>query len=131
MSCRLFLSWKGYEVTVLEKREKAGGMMTFGIPPYAASRGGRRRDKSYRKFGSENNLWSGSGAERISLSTLFEEGFSAIYIATGAWKGMKLGIEGEDHPRVWDGLRYLVSLNQGDDVPEAENVVVIGGATWP
>ncbi len=131
MSCAYFLSWKGYEVTVLEKRKKAGGMMTFGIPPYRLPREVVGEEIKVIENLGVKIIYGQEWGRDFSLSTLFEEGFSAIYIATGAWKGMKLGIEGEDHPRVWDGLRYLVSLNQGDDVPEAENVVVIGGATWP
>lgn len=127
LSCAYFLSWKGYEVTVLEKREKAGGMMTFGIPPYRLPREVVGEEIKVIENLGVKIIYGQEWGRDFSLSTLFEEGFSAIYIATGAWKGMKLGIEGEDHPRVWDGLRYLVSLNQGDDVPEAENVVVIGG----
>lgn len=38
LSCAYFLSLKGYDVTVLEKEKKAGGMMTFGIPPYRLPR---------------------------------------------------------------------------------------------
>ena len=127
LSCAYFLSLRGYEVTVLEKEKKAGGMMTFGIPSYRLPR---------EVVGEEIKIIENSGVKIVygrewgkdfSISTLFEEGFSSIYVAAGAWKGMKLGVEGEDHPRVWDGLRYLVSLNQGHDIPQAENVVVIGG----
>lgn len=69
----------------------------------------------------------GNGSKDFSLSTLFEEGFSSVYVAVGAWKGMKLGVEGENHPRVgWSSVSGFLKPG-AHDVPQAENVVVIGG----
>jgi heterodisulfide reductase subunit A-like polyferredoxin/predicted peroxiredoxin len=127
LSCAYFLRLLGYQVTIFEAQDRLGGMMTLGIPAYRLPREVVEREIALvESLGVEVVLQKRWGKD-FTLEDLFKEGFQAVYLACGAWKGMKAGVEGEDHPRVMDGLSYLTRVNKGEAVPEAETVVVIGG----
>jgi len=53
--------------------------------------------------------------------------YDYIYIAVGARNGKKLGIEGEDSPRVWDQLTFLKKIKSGKNVNIGQRAAVIGG----
>jgi NADH-quinone oxidoreductase subunit F len=62
----------------------------------------------------------------IQLSELREQ-YNAVFIATGAHKGLKMNIEGEDLPQVIDAVDFLRELNLGRDIEIGQKVAVIGG----
>jgi NADPH-dependent glutamate synthase beta subunit-like oxidoreductase len=62
-----------------------------------------------------------------SIDKLFSEGYNAVYLALGAPKGIKMGIEGEDDHRVLDGITTLRKINFGEDVDIKGDVAVVGG----
>ena len=61
------------------------------------------------------------------LDALFAEGFEALFLAIGAHQGSKLGLKGQDSPRVMDGVSFLRRVNLGEDVSVGQKVAVIGG----
>ncbi|MBC7217462.1 MAG: FAD-dependent oxidoreductase, partial [Candidatus Caldatribacterium sp.] len=127
LSCAYFLRLLGYEVVVFEAQDHPGGMMRFGIPPYRLPRDVVEWEiEAIRKLGVEIRCGTVWGRD-FTLSDLLHGGFAAVYLACGAWKGAKLGIEGEDHPQVIDGLAYLVRCHRFEDIPQAERIAVIGG----
>lgn len=127
LSCAYFLRLLGYQVTVFEAQDRLGGMMTLGIPAYRLPKETVEREIAIVKdMGIQVFLQRRWGRDFV-IEDLFRQGFRAVYLACGAWKGMKAGVEGEDHPRVMDGLSYLTRVNRGEEVPDAETVVVIGG----
>lgn len=127
LSCAYFLRLLGYQVVVFEAQDRPGGMMTFGIPPYRLPRDVVEREICLiQRLGVEVQYQKAWGRD-FFIDDLFARGFQAVYLACGAWKGIKLGIEGEDDPRVLDGLTYLVRYHGGEEVPRGKRVVIIGG----
>ncbi len=120
-----FLRTKGHKVVVFEALSKAGGMMRTGIPEYRLPREILEREiNDMLEIGVE--IKTNSRVE--SIEKLFKEGYDAVFLALGAQKGMKMGIEGEDNPRVLDGITLLKAINMnegGVEIPE--HVAVVGG----
>lgn len=118
------LSRKGFEVTIFEKQEKIGGILTYGIPEF-------RLDKKYievlekilrnlkvdikcnYKFNGQNDL------EELKKK------FDAVLLSFGANVSSKMGIEGEDLIGVYGGNELLETLNFPDCTNK--NIAVIGG----
>jgi heterodisulfide reductase subunit A-like polyferredoxin len=127
LSCAYFLRLLGYQVVVFEAQSHPGGMMRFGIPPYRLPRDVVEWEiRALQELGVDIRCNTAWGRDFL-LQDLFARGFSAVYLACGAWKGARLGIEGEDHPQVLDGLAYLLRCHRCEDVPRAERIAVIGG----
>ena len=74
-----------------------------------------------------------AGGHEVILSdhddALFEEGYDAVFISIGAWKGLEMGIEGEDNPRVMDCVSFLKDVNLGREIRLGKRVAVIGGSS--
>ncbi len=122
-----FLALKGYKVTVFEALPVAGGMLAVGIPDYRLPREVLRNEiKSITDLGVEIKYNMALGRD-ITTDKLFSEGYSAILVATGAHKGQKLGIDGEDASGVLDGVTFLRDVNLGNTVKTEGKVIVIGG----
>lgn len=119
-----YLALWGYQPTVFEALPQAGGMMRVGIPAYRLPRD---------ILDAEIKLVEGMGVEiktshRVdSLDELFSSGYDAVFIATGAHKGVKIGVKGEDNPAVIDGVAFLRKVNLGEKVKIGKNIAVIGG----
>jgi len=95
LTCAHDLALMGYQVVIFEKEKVAGGMMYLGIPEFRLPRDVLAHDIEYiEKLGVEIRLNTPIGPD-LSLDDLFEQGFSAIFIATGAYEGYKLGVPGE------------------------------------
>jgi len=121
------LAEAGYGATVFEEREKAGGMMRYGIPDY-------RLPKDMLDFDIDNILKAGVEQRtgwRLgrdgSIESLLAEGYEAVFIAVGAWKPVTLGVEGESAKGIYDGISFLESVSAGRAVAVGARVVVIGG----
>ncbi|MBP7527928.1 MAG: FAD-dependent oxidoreductase [Syntrophorhabdaceae bacterium] len=122
-----FLALKGYGVTVFEALPVAGGMLAVGIPDYRLPREILNNEiKSITELGVEIKYNMALGKE-ITVQKLLSEGYSAILVATGAHKGQKLNIAGEDAQGVLDGVTFLRDVNLNNTVKVEGKVVVIGG----
>jgi len=115
----------GYSVTVFESQPLAGGMMRLGIPPH-------RLPVELLDWEIEQIIAEGV---ELRLNTpitdvpgLFEKGFNAILIATGAHQAKKLPIRNSNHPDNWLSLDVLrkVSLGQRLNL-RGKKVIVLGG----
>jgi NADH-quinone oxidoreductase subunit F len=63
----------------------------------------------------------------FTVDSLLEDGFKAVFVATGAHKSRRLGLDGEDHPAVIPAMRFLKAFNlQGEQLGRGR-VAVIGG----
>lgn len=124
LTAAYYLRKLGYGVTIFDENEEAGGMMRYGIPHYRLPK---------EVLADEVNEILSLGIElRMqtkveNIDWLFSQGFDAVFIAIGAQRAVKLGIEGEEHPRVIDGLTFLKRLNMGKDVIVGRSVAVVGG----
>jgi len=127
LSCAFYLAQKGYTITVFEKEEKLGGMLTLGIPSYRLEKDVVEAEiEVIRQLGVEFKTGVEVGKD-VTLDELREQGFKAFYVAIGAQGGRKLGIDGEDNVDVISGVDYLKDVNLGKDIKTEGNVVVIGG----
>jgi NADPH-dependent glutamate synthase beta subunit-like oxidoreductase len=61
------------------------------------------------------------------LDKLFEPGYNAIFLALGAHQGIRVGVEGEDNPKVVDCASFLRDVRLGKEVKLGDRVAVIGG----
>ncbi len=127
LSCAYYLAIDGYNVTVFEKEEVLGGMLTLGIPAF-------RLEKEV--INAEINILKELGVEfktgvevgkDVGLNELRNQGFKAFYIAIGACTGRKLGIEGENSENVITGIDFMRDVNLGKELKLEGNVIVIGG----
>ncbi len=124
LTAAFYLAKQGHGVTVFEALSEAGGMMRVGIPDYRLPP---------EKLNGEINEIKAAGVDlrlntRIeSIDSLFEEGFDAVFAGPGAHRGMKMGVDGEDGPGVFDGATFLREINLGRKLDTGDRVAVIGG----
>ncbi len=127
LSCAFYLAQKGYSITIFEKQQKPGGMLTLGIPSYRLEKDVVEAEIDViRQLGVEFKCGVEVGKD-VTLDELREQGYKGFYIAIGAQGGRKLNIEGEDHEDVISGVDYLRDVNLGKDIKTEGNTVVIGG----
>jgi len=122
-----FLAIDGYKVTVFEKQEKLGGMLTLGIPSFRLEKDVINAEIDILKeLGVEFKTGVEVGKD-VTIKDLRAQGFEAFYVAIGAQCGKKLGIQGEDANGVITGVDFLREVNLGNKINLKGNVVVIGG----
>ena len=127
LSCAYYLAVKGYPVTVFEKEDKLGGMLTLGIPEFRLEKDVINAEIDILKeLGVEFKTGVEVGKD-VTLDSLRADGYKAFYLAIGAQKGATLGIPGEELKGVLSGVDFLREVNLGKKVEIGEKVVVIGG----
>ena len=97
---------EGHEVTVFEALPEPGGMLRYAIPEYRLPKSELKKEIGYiEKLGVTIRCGTEIGKD-ITLDTIRND-YDAVFIGTGAPKGLPLGVEGEDLPGVIDGIRFL------------------------
>jgi formate dehydrogenase alpha subunit len=124
LTCAYYVAKLGHRVTIFEALPEPGGMMRVGIPGYRLPRDILRDEiREIEKAGVEIKL----NTRVESLDSLFEQGYQAIFLAIGAHKEVKLGVDGEDLPGVIGCVEFLRRFNLGEKVQVGNRVGVIGG----
>lgn len=125
LSAAFFLARSGYAVTILEADREPGGIMRWGIPSYRLPKEVLARDvRNVTALGVEIL----TDHRVTSLDALVEQGYDAIFLATGDRGGRKLSVPGEELPGVLDAMEFLHAINEGRPAELAgRTVVVIGG----
>jgi NADPH-dependent glutamate synthase beta subunit-like oxidoreductase/coenzyme F420-reducing hydrogenase delta subunit len=121
------LARMGYPVTVFEKDPEPGGMMRYGIPPYRLPKDVLDSEIEYIKESGVEIRCNTEIGKNLTFKDLSEQGYKAIFIATGAHKCRRLRIEGEDLKGVLEALTLLRRVNLGEKVDLRGSVAVIGG----
>jgi NADPH-dependent glutamate synthase beta subunit-like oxidoreductase len=62
-----------------------------------------------------------------SMDELIKQGYDAVYLAIGAHKGIRMGVDGEDNKGVIDAITFLRDISLGVPVKTGNRVAVIGG----
>ncbi len=127
------LRLNGWQVTVYDRHDRAGGLLIYGIPNFKLDKAiVQRRVKRLEEGGIEFVLNCDVGAD-ISFEKLREK-HQAVLIATGVYKARDLDCPGSGAEGVTPALPYLIESNRrglGDKVKaetaEGKDVVVIGG----
>ncbi|MFX1551197.1 MAG: FAD-dependent oxidoreductase [Promethearchaeota archaeon] len=108
LTAAYFLRRMGYAPTIFEKTDQTGGMLRFGVPQFRLPNYvldydvGRIIDS-----GVEVILNKPLGLE-MTIDNLKNDGFEAIFIATGQYKPRTLHLEGEDLPNVHVAINFLM-----------------------
>jgi len=121
MSIRLAL--RGFKVTLIEAREKIGGVLRFGIPEFRLSNTlVDKYDRILNDLGVvfKPNTFIGS---TVTMDDMFLDGYKAIFISIGTAKPMRLGLLGETLGNVHYAIDFLRSPNS---YHLGKNVVIIG-----
>ncbi len=127
LSCAYYLALDGYTVTVFEKEQQLGGMLTLGVPAFRLEKDVIDAEiEMIRSLGVEFKSGVEVGKD-VSLDELRKQGYEAFYVAIGAQGGRKVGVEGEDASGVLSGIDFLRRVNAGQSAALSGKTVVIGG----
>ena len=122
LACAEQLRLKGYKVTVFDRHDRAGGLLTYGIPNFKLEKDVvKRRVKRLADGGIRFKLNCEIGRD-VPFAQL-RAGYDAVFVAAGAYKARDAGIPGVP------ALDYLIQSNRGSRVLHAKDkdVAVIGG----
>jgi NADPH-dependent glutamate synthase beta subunit-like oxidoreductase/ferredoxin/CBS domain-containing protein len=133
LTCALDLRVQGYDVVLLEREAKIGGLLSTSIPPF--------------RFDHDQLQWEldmivatgidvrvstnvGTGPQDVHLEDLLEE-YDAVFVSIGMMVGRILPVPGKDAPQVIDAMRFLRIISY-DRIPEhfvpgRTRVVCVGG----
>ena len=121
------LALKGFRPTIFESLPEPGGMLCAGIPEHRLPRKVLKREiADIVKAGVDIRTNTRIGGD-LTLDDIFAQGYKAVFLATGSWKSMKMGIPGEDVAGVMQSLEYLRRVNLQEAVSVGKRVVVVGG----
>ncbi len=135
LTCAGDLARLGYEVTVFEALHLAGGVLVYGIPEFRLPKAIVQKEiDGLKALGVTINTNTVIG-RTITVDELFEQGFEAIFIGSGAGLPRFMGIPGENLKGVYSANEFLTRTNlmkaytENSDTPiqHAKNVAVVGG----
>jgi NADH-quinone oxidoreductase subunit F len=124
LTTAFYLAKLGHKVTVFEALPEAGGMMRVAIPDYRLPKDVLQNDiREIEAVGVDIK----TNTKIESTDELFTQGHDAVFLATGAHQGLKIGVKGENSPGVMDCVTFLREVSLGKKVDVGEGVAVIGG----
>ena len=138
LACGEELRKKGYQITIYDRYDRAGGLLIYGIPNFKLEKNVVERRIKLLKDGGINFVQNFEIGKDSSLKQLREK-HDAILIATGVYKPREVNIPGNDLSNIFPAMDFLTASNKkglGDKVEIFENgtldaknknVVVIGG----
>ncbi len=135
LTCAGDLARKGYSVTVYEALHMAGGVLVYGIPEF-------RLPKAIVKQEIDGLIALGVNIQTdvvvgrtLSVDDLFEMGYEAVFIGSGAGLPRFMGIPGESLKGVYSANEYLTRINlmkaydqtSRTPIQRSHSVAVVGG----
>lgn len=127
LSCAYYLAVKGYPVTVFEKEEMLGGMLTMGIPNFRLEKDVVNAEIDVlRELGVEFKTGVEVGKD-VTLDELRAQDYKAFFLGIGASKGAAVGCPGDNFEGVYTGIDFLREVNLGKKPKIGKAVAVIGG----
>ena len=135
LTCAGDLAKKGYAVTVFEALHLAGGVLVYGIPEFRLpKRIVQQEADSLRQLGVDvqTNVVIG---KTITIDELFEQGYEAVFIGSGAGLPNFMGVPGESLKGVYSANEFLTRSNlmkayradAATPIWKGGRVVVVGG----
>lgn len=135
LSAAFYLNRYGYDVTVYERDEKAGGLLSFGIPDFKIDKGMIERRVGQMKAEGIKFVFGMEAGKDITVKEL-EEKYDAIVLACGSKKPRDLDIKGREAEGVHFAMDFLTQQNRKNNniplydeeiVTTGKHVLVIGG----
>ena len=129
---------QGFQVTVYDRYDRSGGLMTYGIPSFKLEKDVVVRRNEQLEDGGIEFVLNCNVGEDITFDAIRGK-HDAVLIATGVYKSRDLQAPGVGAEGIVRAIDYLTASNKksfGDDVPEFDSgeldadgkrVVVIGG----
>jgi NADH-quinone oxidoreductase subunit F len=126
LSAAYFLTRLGYKTTIFEASDALGGMMRWAIPSYRLPEDILDKEiQNIIRLGVEVRLNS-----KVSTSPKLDDvakDYDAVFVAIGAQKSQKLGVEVENLAGVISGLDFLQAVKRGEKPNIGKRVIVVGG----
>lgn len=111
LTCAADLGKLGYEVTIFEAFHTPGGVLVYGIPQFRLPKEIVRHEvEGIQDLGVELSLDTVVG-RTITIDELFEMGFQAVFVGSGAGLPMFMGIPGETLNGVYSANEFLTRVN--------------------
>ncbi|RBP40292.1 NADPH-dependent glutamate synthase [Garciella nitratireducens] len=128
LSCAGDLAKKGYEVTIFEAFHTAGGVLMYGIPEFRLPKKIVQKEiENLKAIGVkvETNMVIG---KVFSIEELFEQGFDAVFIGSGAGLPSFMKIPGENLNGVYTANEFLTRINlmKAYKFPETDTPIKVG-----
>ncbi|MEE9348338.1 MAG: NAD(P)-dependent oxidoreductase, partial [Robiginitomaculum sp.] len=127
------LRGQGWQVTVYDRHDRAGGLLIYGIPNFKLDKAIVQRRTKRLEEGGINFVMNCDVGVDISFEKLREK-HDSLLIATGVYKARDLDVAGGDAAGVTAALPFLIESNRrglGDvvkgETASGKDVVVIGG----
>jgi len=135
LACAGDLARLGYEVTVIEALHTAGGVLVYGIPEFRLPKSIVKKEVDSLISLGVNVMTNVIVGKTLTVDELFEMGFEAVYIGTGAGLPNFMGIPGESAKGVYSANEFLTRANlmkayrSDPDTPimKGGRVAVVGG----
>jgi glutamate synthase (NADPH) small chain len=122
---------KNYRVTVFEALHRLGGVLAYGIPNFRLPREILHEEIARLQNMGVEFVTSFIVGKTATLEELFEEGFEAVFIGTGAGLPFLMGIPGENLTGVYTANEFLTRINlmEAYKFPQAVTPVRVGQRT--
>ena len=135
LTCAGDLARKGYEVTVFEALHTAGGVLVYGIPEFRLPKAIVQKEiDTLKDLGVEiqTNMVIG---KVLSIDELFEMGYEAVFVGSGAGLPRFMNIPGENLKGVYSANEFLTRVNlmkafrkdNPTPIQQVRRVAVVGG----
>jgi glutamate synthase (NADPH/NADH) small chain len=136
LTCAGDLRRFGHEVTVFEAFHRAGGVLLYGIPEFRLPKAIVQAEvEGLEKLGVKFEFDTVVG-QTLTIDDLFDGGYDAVFVGTGAGLPYFLGVPGEDLNGVYSANEYLTRANlmgafrfpeEQTPILRRDTVVVLGG----
>ncbi len=128
LSCAADLANLGYQVTIFEAFHSPGGVLMYGIPEFRLPKSLVQKEiENLQNLGVKikTNMVIG---KIFTVDELFEQGFKAVFIGSGAGLPNFMNIPGEDLNGVYSSNEFLTRINlmKAYDFPNVDTPVIIG-----
>lgn len=128
LSCAHTLSLQGIDVTIYEKEEKGGGLMTYGVAAYKVTPAFCKEEVDYiTSVGGIDIKYKQELGKDIILEQL-QKNYDAVFLGIGVGVARELEIPGENLQGVEDAISFIYNLRTNDysKIAVGDKVAVIG-----